>query len=276
MIWSAIALIASMLAYGLAGAQLHKGSRSDEGALRSRQWWMGTGAQGAGFLLAAISRRTLPLMLVQAVSAGGLAVTAIIQHLNGDRRLRPVDGAAILGVVGGLGLVATGTMPSPATAITSQHLWALAICVILCAGFLVVRVWPPVAGLIGGLGFAAGAVGARLVMGDPIHPFWDLLHWPLATWGCAALTGVAIILGQWNLTRGLASAHATPVLAPAFVMETLFPSVVGLLMMGESPRPGSGLASGAGLLLVAAGMIQLLRPLPEPGQATTQTIGSTP
>ena len=103
MIWSAIALIASMLAYGLAGAQLHQGSRSDEGALRSRQWWMGTGAQGAGFLLAAISRRTLPLMLVQAVSAGGLAVTAIIQHLNGDRRLRPVDGAAILGVVGGLG-----------------------------------------------------------------------------------------------------------------------------------------------------------------------------
>ena len=40
--WSAAFLLLGIVAYGVAGARLHTGSRDERGALRSSDWWLGT------------------------------------------------------------------------------------------------------------------------------------------------------------------------------------------------------------------------------------------
>lgn len=259
---SVILLVGGMIAYGFAGAELHTGSQSEKGALKSKNWWLGTGLQGVAFLLMALARRSLPLLIVQACSAGGLAVTAVIQHLNGSRRLRMLDAAAVGGVVAGLGLLAVGTQPGKAAPISSAHLWLLAVSVAVCLIVVKVRMHPAVSGVVGGLGFAAGAVGARLVIGDSAHPFWLFWQLPWQNLAVGLLTVAAIVLGQVHLTLGLKHSTAAPVLAPAFAIETLYPAVVGLLLMGETPRPGTGWIVLVGLVLLAWGMSHLLRGQP--------------
>lgn len=259
MTWLSVVLLTlGMLAYGFAGAELHTGSQSSKGALKSKNWWLGTGLQGVAFLLMALARRSLPLLIVQACSAGGLAVTAVIQHLNGRRRLRAIDAGAVGAVVVGLGLLAVGTQPGESAPITTALMWLLGLSVLVGAVCLRMRMHPGWSGLVAGLGFAAGAVGARLVIGDVTNPFWLFWRLPWENWVVGLLTAAAIVLGQVHLTVGLKNSTAAPVLAVAFMIETLYPAAVGLLLMGETPRPGTTAIVIIGLLLLAWGIRQLL------------------
>ena len=118
---SALCLVLGILAYGVAGANLHSGSRDERGALRSSTWWTGTVLQALGFLLTLVARRSLPMMLVQACANGGLGVTAIIQHVTGARRMAKGQALALVALLGGLALLGPVTIAGPAVAIRPAH-----------------------------------------------------------------------------------------------------------------------------------------------------------
>ena len=97
------------------------------------------------------------------------------------------------------------------------------------------------------------------MIGDAAHPLWIFWDLPAATWLVGLLTGVGIVLGQVQMTRGLARSAATTVLGPMYLVETLLPSLVGVILMGELPRPGMAPFTVVGLTVALAGALWLLR-----------------
>ena len=256
---SALFLLLGVIAYGFAGANLHAGSRDERGALRSRTWWSGTVLQAAGFLFTLAARRTLPLMVVQVCANVGLGITAAIQHATGARRLGRGDVLALLALLLGLAILGPTTVPGHAVAIRPAHQLMMAACALACLASLWLPLPPALMGVMAGVGFSFGAVGARLVIGDPEHPLWIFWQLPPSTWVVGLLTGVGIVLGQVQMTRGLARSSATTVLGPMYLVETLLPSLIGVTLMGELPRDGMMPLTLSGIAIALAGTMWLLR-----------------
>jgi len=263
---SLVSLVAGVGCYGFAGANLHAGANDERGALRSGSWWRGTGLQAAGFLAMLVARFTLPLLLVQACSSAGLAVTAVIQHIGRVRAMRPADAVAIGGVVVGLGMIAVTVQPGPATRIN------VVLLVLIAAGAAVAALTllpgfdclPTLAagvfsGVLSGVGFSVAAIGARLVMGDHQHPVWLFWQLPARNWLCGILAVMGIVIAQIHLTRGLRSQHAAPVLGAMYLVATLFPIIVGFTCMHETPRSGLLPLAIIGLAVAAVSVVRLLR-----------------
>ncbi|GAA1389889.1 hypothetical protein [Luteococcus peritonei] len=263
---SGVFLVLGVLAYGFAGANLHAGSRDERGALRSRTWWSGTVLQAAGFLFTLAARRTLPLMVVQVCANVGLGITAAIQHATGARRLGWRDALALVALLLGLAILGPTTVPGPAVAIRPAHELLMAGCALICLVGLALPLPPALLGVLAGVGFSFGAIGARLVIGDAAHPLWRFWELPASTWLVGLLTGVGIVLGQVQMTRGLARSSATTVLGPMYLVETLLPSLVGVTLMGELPRAGMMPLTVIGILVALAGALWLLRLEPEAAQ----------
>lgn len=267
---SIVALLLGVLAYGYAGAQLHSGSREEGGALRSRAWWTGTVLQAVGFLATLLARRSLPLLIVQSTATLGLAVTALLQHLQGVRRLTRADIVALVCLIGGLALLAGATVPGPAAAISTPLMVLMGVLALLATLGLAMRPGRLSAGLLAGMAFSYGAIGARLVIGDEQHPLWIFWQLPWQTWVVGLLTGTGIVLGQVHMTRGLAAHDATAVLGPMYLVETLLPGAVGVWLMGEHPRDGAwGITIvGLALALWAAWRLVRIEVVPPSGDMT--------
>lgn len=256
---SGLFLVLGIVCYGIAGSHLHSGANSEQGALRSRVWWVGTALQAAGFLSMLVARVSLPLLLVQAGSSAGLAVTAGLQHISNVRRLRPPDGFAVLGVIAGLAAIAATTRPGHASVIEPQHLWLLAGGSILGLTLMIPRLPALGASVVAGLGFSLGGIAARLVVGDHTHPVWLFWRLPWQNWVCGVLAVLGIVIGQVHLTRGLSRAHAAPVLGIMYLVATIVPTVVGATMLQEVPRPGTFPLALTGLLAAGLGIFRLLK-----------------
>lgn len=259
MLLAVIMLVLGVLAYGISGARLHRGSQAEGGALRSPSWWIGTGLQGAGFFFTLFARRFLPLLLVQACVTSALAVTAVIQHVQGVRRLRAVDAGAVVAVVAGIALLGMVTVTGAPPPIETRYIAVLLGCAAICTAGLLLPGGPVVNGLLSGFGFSFSAICARLLIGDHAHPLWRFWELPLLSWVAGFLIVAGMVLGQAHLTKGLARGHAAPVLGCNYGMATVFPAAFGVLLLGERTRPGSTWQVVAGLVLALAGAFWLLR-----------------
>lgn len=257
---SIIALVLGVLAYGGAGARLSDGARGDVHPLKSGAWWTGTALQGAGFFFTLLARGHLPLLIVQAAVVGGLAITALIQHLAGTRALKGRDVGAIGVVVTGIALLAATTVPGPAVPIEPLHLLVLGAGVALCLGTIPFRLHPGVSGVLAGLGFAISAITARLLVAEIDPDIWRFWEWPWTLWVAGFLLVGGLVLAQVHLTRGLAVSHAVGVLGANYVTSTIVPAAVGLVLLHEYPRQGMAWAVGVGLLFSLVGALSLLRP----------------
>lgn len=260
MILSVIALIIGVLAYGGAGARLSDGAQGDVHPLKSVAWWTGTALQGAGFFFTLLARGHLPLLIVQAAVVGGLAITAVIQHVNGARALKGRDAALIAVLVTGIALLAATTVPGPAVPISPIHLVVLGAGVLICLVALPLELHPGISGVLSGLGFAISAITARLLISQITADIWRFWEWPWTTWVAGFLLVIGLGLGQVHLTRGLARSHAVGVLGANYVTSTIVPAAVGLLLLHEYPRAGMEWAVVVGLVLSLAGALSLLRP----------------
>ena len=252
-------LLIGILCYGFAGVELHSGSNAAADPMRSRAWWRGTGLQVGGFLAMLVARISLPLVLVQACSSAGLAVTALIQHLRRIHLLRRSDLAAVLTVVAGLGLIAATVESSAAAGITTTLIGLIAGGLGASATGLLVRLPGVASGALSGLGFGMAAVAARLVVGDHEHPVWLLWRLPAANWTTGVLAAAGVVCGQFHLSRGLRDRAAAPVLGTMYLVATVLPAVIGFAAMDETPRPGTFAATGCGLLGAMLGIGWLLR-----------------
>jgi hypothetical protein len=261
------ALLIGVLCYGFAGVELHSGSNDATAATRSRAWWRGTGLQAGGFLALLVARISLPLLLVQACAAAGLAVTALIQHVRRIERLGGSDLAAVLGVVTGLGLIAVTVESSAAAGITITLIGLIAGGLVACGIGLLVRLPGVASGALSGLGFGMAAVAARLVIGDHDHPVWLLWRLPAANWITGVMVAAGVVCGQIHLIRGLRGRAAAPVLGTNYLVATVLPAVIGFAAMDETPRPGTFVATGCGLVAAMLGIGWLLLRTGDSGRA---------
>jgi uncharacterized membrane protein len=96
------------------------------------------------------------------------------------------------------------------------------------------------------------AVAARILPGPlTVH---SLLTAP-ATYALLVAAGVSLLTYPTALQRG----SVTLATGPLVVLETVAPALVGLLLLGDAPRPGWGSVAVAGFVLAVAGAVSLAR-----------------
>jgi len=207
--------------------------------LGNRGWLIGFGAETAGWLVYVAALRLAPLSLVQAVSASGIAVLALLTVHGHPGRLtlreRLAVGIALLGLLL-LSLSLVGSTPSSHT----PHAVAVVVWLGASAGaaaaLIVVRISLSRAaalGLAAGLLFADGDISAKLVSSGGI---WLLALLSLVA--CYA-TGTSVLQSAFQHGSALTAAgiatlvtNAVPI-AAGFVLfqEALPPGVRGVLQI---------------------------------------------
>jgi drug/metabolite transporter (DMT)-like permease len=231
--------------------------------LRSAPYVAGLALDGAGFVLALVALRRLPVYVVQATVAGNLAVVAVLSWPVLGARVGRAGWAGVTAAVAGLVLVgfsAGAAGPAQLSTAGRYGLIATAAGLALAAAALVRRpgVSGPVLGALTGLLFGVVAVAARVAASPTDVP--ALVRDP-AAWALAGAGAVALILYPSALQRdSVAATSATVVTA-----ETLAPAIAAAAMFGDLPRAGWLPATAAltGLILVLAGTLALSRaPVP--------------
>ncbi len=218
------------------------------------RWLAGftVGIAGWAFYVGAL--RLAPLSLVQAVSAGGIGLLALLVERTTDVRLSGREWAGV--AAAGLGLVALGLSVTGAGASSGHHASAVAVAAWVVASLAVAGLacGPGAARLGGGAGFglaagtlyAAGDVAtkAAVVGGAAV----------LFTAAVLACHGSAFVALQLGFQRGGAMATA----GVSTLATNALPIVAGTLLFGEAVPPGpmgvlrllafAGVIVGAGLL----------------------------
>jgi len=233
---------------------LRRPLRSARLLVTNRQWMVGyaTGWVGLGLYIAALA--LAPLSLVQAVSAGGVGVLAIVAHRFGTPLLaRERRGAAI--AVGGLvllGVSLTAHVPTAAPAHTSTLL-------------IVIVVGSAMAGLLAGLALASfrpaaalgSAAGILFGVGD------------LATKGAVDGNGLIFVpilavctaLGFVVLQLAFQKGRVLETAGLSTLVNNLIPIVGGLVVFHEAlPKGLAGVARVASFIAVVCGAVLLAHP----------------
>lgn len=210
-----------------------------------------------GFIAAATALHRLPLFLVQSVVASSIGITALITVSMGNRLSRA--GWTALAVTGsGLVLLAISAEPGPAAPLPIFWHWMFLLAVLPIAGLGALankaegRWGAPLLALTAGLGFAAVAVSARSLHAPP--ELWRIIQDP-AAWAIAVNGATAAVLFALALQRGA----VTMVSAIVFATQTVVPSGIGLMVLGDAVRDGYLLTAMAGFLAAVGGAATLAR-----------------
>jgi drug/metabolite transporter (DMT)-like permease len=210
---------------------------------------------GFGFHLVAL--RSIPLFLAQTGIAASLAVTALATVRVFGNKLGRNDWLAVLAVCLGLGLLAAAAGDAgEAEASGRADLGAvLALALLVLVGLAVTRVGgglgAALVGLVAGLGFALVSISSRLI--PELTPV-TILTSP-GTYVLAAGGGLAFFLYSVALQRG----SVMTATAPMIVLQTATPAAVGVLLLGDTIRPGWSIAAALGVVLSGAGATALAR-----------------
>lgn len=271
-----ITAFAAAVAYGVASVFQAVASRTTarvEGLdprllitlVRSWRYVLGVALDGAGFVLALVAVRSLPLFVVQSVVASFLAITAVLGAIFLKMPLTRLDRIALGVVVAGLVLVGSSAAEDSAAPVSdAKQFGLLGVTIALAlAAIPLARVGgaagAAVLGSIAGLAFGATSIASRMLPGDisvddPMHAAGVLLRSP-ALYALA----VAGVLALLTYSIALQRASVTQATAPLVVGETVAPALVGLLVLGDEPRPGWGWAAVAGFALSVGGALALAR-----------------
>lgn len=216
----------------------------------------------AGGGLAIVAERSLPLFLVQAIVASGVAWTALGDRVFLKHHLHGRTYAYIGVLLAGLLLLGISATPA-----TKPHIDTFLRWFVLSMPFALAGVSASLVRLHGwigsiGLAFCSGlAFGGTAIVGRTLpfpQPLWHIVFEPFA-WALAAYGILAVFL----LTLALQRASATIATATMEIAQTLLPTVVGFVLLGDTI--GHGLtpvfALGGILALVGTGgVISLEKP----------------
>lgn len=225
--------------------------------VRNRTYLLALVLVAAGFGLAALALRTLPVFVVQAGRASSVAVAALLaQRVLGTRMRRP-EWAGIGVLVLGLVLLASATTSTRSAAVVHAGI-VLPVLVCLVAGVgvgLAARPPSPGRGLAlavaAGVGFAVLAAGVHVL--DSLAPL-ALLTSPTA-WLTALGGGFGLVLTALAFQR----APAVPVSALVTATETMLGAVLGVLLAGDRAAGGRTVLAVLGVLAVLAGSAAVAR-----------------
>src|SRR5215469_5200202 len=208
-------------------------------------------------LVGFIALRRLPLFAVQAIMASNLAVTAVCAAWLMKARLAAREWLAVAGVVAGVSLLGLSAGSEGAAKVGREFELGLIVAVAAVggSGFAAARlpnpVRTPALGAIAGLGYAALAVGARILPGfGPLQ----LIRSP-AAYTVAAAGIVSFLLYATALEGG----SVTTATAAVVLAETAPPAIVGVLFLGDKTRPGLTAVAVLGFALAVVCALALAR-----------------
>jgi drug/metabolite transporter (DMT)-like permease len=215
------------------------------------------GLDTLGFLAQLVALHRLPLFAVQAMIAANLAVTAVVATWLIGAVLHWREWIAVGGVVTGVGLLGSSAGPEGASQASVVFKLALIVSIAglallgLAAGRLPDRLRTPVLGVVAGTGYGVLGVAARVL--NSFAPL-SLLRDP-ATYALIAAGIVSFLFYASALEAG----SVTVATAAVVLAETLPPSAVGVVFLGDRTRPGmTGLAI-AGFVLAVCCAVALAR-----------------
>jgi drug/metabolite transporter (DMT)-like permease len=261
---SYLVLIVSVLAYAtgivaqsVAARQTERREGADPGLLvrlaRDRVYLLGFCAQVVGFGLAFLARAELPLFLVQAASTSAAGVATLAGFLILGWRLRAAELAALGVLAVGLVLLVAAAQPSVAKDLPPTVAFILVGVLVLTAvaAFPAGRVGGArgavLHGMLAGVAFAVLAIASRPLAAGPLLEIpLKPLFWLVVA---AALVGQTLFAGA--LQRGSSTAAA----ASMDAVTTVFSSIVGLVVLGDSIVAGYTAWVAVGLALVVLAVI---------------------
>ncbi len=260
-------------AFGIRRAAQHGARPGELGPLlREPVYFAGLTVDLLGFACTVIALQILPLFLVQAIVASSVGVTALIVAASG-RPLGRSGWLALTASVTGLLLLGVSSQAEDVPPLAPFWPWLLlGMAVPLGAlAFYGARLrgsWSAVLLAFGaGLAFTCVAVASRgLNVPDPL---WRILFQP-DLWAIVVDGIIGTVLFAMALQRG----KVTVVAAVTFTTNTVLPSAVGILVLGDEVRSGYALVATAGFLVAVSGAIALAKyagPLP-PDPAAPQRV----
>ncbi|GAA3562064.1 hypothetical protein GCM10022222_52250 [Amycolatopsis ultiminotia] len=268
MVWGFLCAALSAVAYGVGSVLQAIAAKAtpDAGAgvdprlllrvLRQWKYVLGLGLDVLGFVSQVAALQVLPLFVVQATQAASLAVTAVAARVLGAR-LGAREWAAVVVLCAGLALLGSSAESEGSDQVGLGFRLALVGTVVvlglagLAAGRAGHRVRTPALGLVAGLCFGVVAVAGRVI--PSLTPL-DLVRDP-ALYVVAAAGGLAMLFYATALQRG----SVTTATAMNVLGETVLPSLVGVLLLGDRTRPGFVAVALAGFVLAVAAALTLAR-----------------
>ncbi|MGK5521497.1 hypothetical protein ACSNN9_19385 [Micromonospora sp. URMC 107] len=223
-----------------------------------RTYLVGLGCQVAGFVLALLARRDLPLFLVQSSVAAGLGVTALLGVLVLKWRLPAAEVALLVLLFAGITALVLSAEPAPAKPLGTAGLIALAVAlgVIAVIGFFAVRLHGApgsvALGALAGLAFSAAAVAARPLASAPTPEAF--VQDPLLY-----LLIVHSLVGQLLLGLAMQRGSTTAAVAAMDAAGAVPAAIVGLLLLNDKIWPGREWLAAVGFLVTLAAVIGLTR-----------------
>ena len=215
---------------------------------------LGLALDGASFLLTIVAVQNLPLFVAEPVIALNVMITALIERLLFERRLRGVAWVAIVGILAGLSLLALSGGPERARTAAAAVRWTVILLPLGVAGIgAVVATRKGHSATIGlgvldGVAFGGTAVAGRMLVVP--HQFWQILLSPLL-WAMLAYGLVGLLL----FTIALQRSHASVIGASTTAAQSIVPIVVGIAFLGDTPRNGAWAVAVAGMVLTLAGTL---------------------
>ena len=209
-----------------------------------------------GFAGGALAARFLPLFLSQTIVSANLVVTALLGTIMLNIALHTRDWVAIWLVVLSLFLLGASSSHQTGSVQTRSLHWGIFVATIalallaLAAVYRLGRHGAIVGGAAAGLLFGDIAICVRIL--DGVHPFdpvaliTDPAAWSIAVAGAAGffVQTVALQLGAVN-----------GVTAVLVVGETAGPSLIGVMFLGDTAKPGLGWMALLGFLGAVIGAV---------------------
>jgi len=217
-----------------------------------------------GFVASVVALRTLPLFVVQSAIAASVGVTAIAASVAFGVRLLRYERVALVMLMLGFALLALSARPEHAASIGAAGKWILVggVVVVAAAGIFSAGLDDRKAGiglaLGAGLAWAGTGIAAR-VLQIPSHTSRLLID-PVAL--CLVAYGIlGVLLFATALQRGSVTAAA----ALVFTVETIVPSLLGVVFLGDRARAGFAPIALLGFVATLGASVALARrsePLP--------------
>lgn len=251
---------AAAVLQAMAVGRLHEERRLGSDLLvrlvRSGTYLSGLALVAAGFLLSVVALRDLPVFVVAVARASSLGVTALLAWPLLGVRVRRREALALAALVVGLLLVVAAGEVGPVAQISTAQRWSLPVALaalVLLAAVVERRSGPRIGvalAAVAGVDFGLVGVAARALTGGvaPLELLADPAFWVM---GLAGLHGLVVYAGA------LQRSTVTRATAALVGLETLSGAAAGVLLLGDSPRPGWALAGASGFTLALAGALAL-------------------
>lgn len=204
----------------------------------------------AGFVFHAVAIAYTPLYLAQATISLSLPITAWYAARRLGESLGLGGWSAVAAIAGGLVLLALAAGPAGEALRSVGFVAALWMGVVLIA--LVAWWWPTAEPIVlataAGLGYAGSALAVRGIAGLDYLSF-----------ACSFAVPAYGAIAFWLYSVALNRTTAVGASGSVIVYQTLVPSVVGLVWLGDGIKTGWVAGVMAGLLLAMAGALVLGR-----------------